>query len=177
MTDRTVITAAGILGAGFLTQAASFFFTPQPFAPVLPAFACMAIVIIQANRSQKTISKADYIKAGIVGLSAGILLLPFSETAPVAAAGIIACLVGVLAAIAVFSEMAKNNEKFSPVFSVFTGSLIAGMFIIAAGLAKDPLPGPALILRQFLALLMVSLLAGILCEGILIIQKRDNPRD
>jgi hypothetical protein len=49
--------------------------------------------------------------------------------------------------------------------------------IIATGLVRDLLPGPALILREFLTLLIASLFTGILCEGVLIVRKIDCPRD
>ncbi|MBN1431198.1 MAG: hypothetical protein JW931_00320 [Methanomicrobiaceae archaeon] len=168
MTAGTITTTIAILAAGLAVQAASFFLLGENFPAVLPAFASMAAVISQAGKS-----KADYMEAGIAGLAAGVMLIPFSGTAAVAAAGIIACPAGTIAALAVFSEMNRNNEEaFSPVFSIFSGTMIAGMFIMASGLAGIPLSGPGLILREFTALLLLSLLAGLSGHGIMILLKK-----
>ena len=177
MPDNSATTvAAGILCAGFLVQATFFFFIPLPTAPVLPAFACIAVVVMQSKRSKDYLSGVDYIKTGIAGLAAGVLFIPFASSAAVAAAGIIACLVGTLAALAVFVEMTKKEENFAGMFSVFSGSLVAGMFIIAAGFAGEKLHGPATVLGEFIPLLIVSLIAGLLCQGIIIALKKDNSR-
>lgn len=175
MPDNHAITAAaGILCAGLLLQAVCFFFIQLPAAPVFPAFACIAVVVMQSKRSKNGLSGADYIKTGITGLAAGVLFMPFASSAAVAAAGIIACPVGTLAALAVFMEMMKKEENFAGMFSVFSGSLVAEMFIIAAGFAGEKLPGPATVLGEFIPLLVVSLLAGLLCQGIIIASKKDN---
>lgn len=167
MTDKNIAVPAGILATGLAVQAASFFFLSGATLPVLPAFACIAAVIYGTGRISP-----DYIKAGITGLAAGILFLPFAGTPTAAAGGIIACPAGAVAALAVFSEMKRNGEgNFSPVFSVFSGSMIAGMFIMAARLAGAALPGPGPMLREFTSLLLLSLLAGVLCQGILIVLK------
>ncbi|ADN34826.1 hypothetical protein Mpet_0045 [Methanolacinia petrolearia DSM 11571] len=175
MPDNSAVTAAaGILCAGLLIQAAFFFFISLPAAPVLPAFACIAVVVMQSKRSKDGLLGADYIKTGLAGLAAGILSMPFASSAAVAAAGVIACPVGTLAALAVFMEMTKKEENFAAMFSVFSGSLVAGMFIIAAGFAGEKLHGPATVLGEFIPLLIVSLLAGLLCQGIIIALKKDN---
>ncbi|WP_048149746.1 hypothetical protein [Methanolacinia paynteri] len=175
MPDKHAITAAaGILCAGLLLQAVCFFFIQLPAAPVLPAFACIAVVTMQAKRWKGYLSGADYIKTGIAGLAAGVLFMPFTASAAVAAAGIIACPVGTLAALAVFMEMTKKEENFAGMFSVFSGSLVAGMFIIAAGFAGEKFPGPAAVLGEFIPLLVISLLAGLLCQGIIIALKMDD---
>ena len=168
MKGRTVSTIIAILAAGLTVQVASFFLLGENFPAVLPAFACMAAVFSHAGKS-----RADYMEAGIAGLAAVIMLIPFAGTAAVSAAGIIACPAGAVAALAVFSEMNRNNEEaFSPVFSIFSGTMIAGMFIMASGLAGIPLSGPGLILGEFTALLLLSLLAGVIGHGIMILLKK-----
>jgi hypothetical protein len=55
--------------------------------------------------------------------------------------------------------------------------MIAGMFIMAAGPAGAALPGPGVILRAFTSLLLVSLLAGVACQGIIIVLKKNSSGD
>jgi len=178
MTDRALKTAAGIIGAGFLIEAISFFLFSGSIGPVLPAFACIAAVAYQATGEREARDTSGYIKAGLLGLAAGILSVPFAGTAEAAMGGIIASPAGTLSALAVFSEMNKNGEeRFSPFFSVFSGSMIAGMFIMTAGLAGTGLSSPGFILREFTSLLLISLIAGIFSQGVLIVLKKKNQID
>jgi hypothetical protein len=177
MQDNAAITAAGIIGAGLLIQTICFFLIPSRTAPVLPAFACAAAVLMQAGRSAESISGEDYIKTGIAGLAAGVLLIPFTVTPVAAATGIFACPAGALAALAVFLEMTKKGENFSYMFPAFSGSMVAGMFIITAGCAGAVPPGPAPVLGELISILVISLLAGFICQGMMIVIEKDNPGD
>lgn len=178
MKDRALKTVGGILGTGFLIEAVSFFYFSGSVSLILPAFACIAAVAYHAAGEREAVETSGYIKAGIIGLAAGILFVPFSGTAAAAMAGIVFSPAGSLSALAVFSEMNKNGEeRFSPVFSVFSGSMIAGMFITATGPAGAAFSNPGFILREFTSLLIISLLAGMFCQGILIVLKKENQRD
>ena len=157
---------AGIITAGLAVQAAVNFLIAGDAPAVLPAFACIAAVA----------AAGEYKSALIAGFTAGVLFIPFAGTTASAVAGLVASPAGAASALAVYSEMNKKGEEsFSPVFSVFSGSMIAGMFVMAAGLSGITLPGPGAMFAAFSALLLISLLAGVICQGVLIILKKNNP--